>query len=131
MIELLQGSLQVNDENEDIIETYVGLQTEGSKTLTVKSNSIVVWLPSICCWDSSECALAPMGKFRRAPGIVIGRDSKRLRMWWDRIPRGRGGVGIGFGKSVASSQGLQGGRREGIISSTRRGLTSYRLDTEF
>jgi hypothetical protein len=28
--------------NEDIIETYVGLQTEGSKTLAVKSNSIVV-----------------------------------------------------------------------------------------
>jgi hypothetical protein len=83
-IVLLQGSFHLNDENEDIIETYVGLQTEGSKTLTVKSNSIVVWLPSICCWDSSECALARIGKCRRAPGIVIGRDPKRPRMWWDR-----------------------------------------------
>jgi hypothetical protein len=54
--------------------------------------------------------------------FLVGVERILRRVIFDReIPRGRGGGGIGFGKSVASSQGLQGRRRGGIISSTRRG----------
>lgn len=84
-IVLLQVSFQLDDEDKDITETHVGIQTEGSKTLAVKSKRIVVWLPSVCCSDSSECGLARNGQCRRAPGVVLGRDAKRTKKWWDRV----------------------------------------------
>ena len=71
---LLRGSFQLDDEIENTTETLVGLQIEGLKILTVRDNSIIVWFPSICCWDSSECALARKDEYRRNLGVVIPRD---------------------------------------------------------
>jgi hypothetical protein len=81
-IVLLQGSFGLDDENEVITETFVGLQTEGSKTLIVNDNSTIVWFPSVCCWDSSKCGLARKGQCLRNPGVVIPRDPKNP-MWWE------------------------------------------------
>ena len=36
-IMLFKGSIQLDDENEDITETFAGLRTEGSKTLRVST----------------------------------------------------------------------------------------------
>jgi hypothetical protein len=93
-IMLLKGSIQLDDENKDITETFVGLQTEGSKTLRVKGSTTVVWLPSVCCWDSSECALARKGHCRRAPGVVIARDPKKPKLWWEDVASDKKPVGI-------------------------------------
>lgn len=51
-IMLLKGFIWLDDQNEGITETLVGLQIEGSKTLSVKAYTTVVWLPSGCFWDS-------------------------------------------------------------------------------
>jgi len=87
-IVLLKGSFQLGDEIEDITQTYLGLEAEGSKTLMAKSDSIAVWFPSVCCWDSSECALARKGQCRIIPGVVIPRDPKNP-MWWERDQKSR------------------------------------------
>ncbi|PVH92805.1 hypothetical protein DM02DRAFT_733485 [Periconia macrospinosa] len=79
---LVKGSVRLDDENKDITEKHVGLQTRGSKTLTALSDSTVIWFPSVCCWDTSECALARKGQCRRAPGITVPRDPKNP-MWWE------------------------------------------------
>jgi len=81
-IVLLNGSFQLDDEDEDTVETCVGLETHGSKTLKVRSNSIAVWLPSICCWNTSECWLARNGQCRRVPGVIVGGDPKKPKMSW-------------------------------------------------
>ena len=91
---LLKGSIQLDDENEDITETFVGFQTEGSKTLRVGDNSTVVWLPSVCCWDSSECPLARKGHCRQAPGVVFARDPKKPKLWWENDASDQQSVGV-------------------------------------
>lgn len=79
---LVKGSVRLDDENMDITEKHVGLQTRGSKTLTALSDSTVIWFPSVCCWDTSECGLVRIGQCRRTPGVTIPREPKNP-MWWE------------------------------------------------
>jgi hypothetical protein len=78
---LVKGSIRLDDERKNITEKHVGLQTKGSKTLTVLSDSTVIWFPSVCCWDTSECALVRNGQCRRAPGTTIPRDPENPMQW--------------------------------------------------
>jgi hypothetical protein len=78
---LLQGSFRLDDENEGIADTLMAFDIEGSKTLVGGPKSIVVWFPSICCWESSKCSLARNGQCRRIPGVVIPKDPKNLQRW--------------------------------------------------
>ena len=82
MLVLVKGSFQLDDENERFTKTKIGLQTEGSKTLTVESDSIVIWFPHVCCWDPLEFALARKGQCRRNLGVISPRDSSNP-LWWE------------------------------------------------
>jgi hypothetical protein len=79
----LQGLFGLDDENEMTTDTFMAFNTEGSKTIRIGPGTTVVWFPSVCCWSSSECALARGGQCRRIPGVVIPRDPKNL-IWWEK-----------------------------------------------
>ena len=66
------------------IGTCVQLDHIGRSSHEANEKSfIVVWLPSVCYWDSSECPLARKGQCRRAPGVVIARDPKKPKLGWE------------------------------------------------
>jgi hypothetical protein len=64
-IMLLKGSIQLNDKDEDITETFVGLQTEGSKTLSVKAVAPWFGFPLSIAGISSDCLIARKGHCRQ------------------------------------------------------------------
>lgn len=80
---LLEGLFLLDDENEITTDTFMAFDIEGSKTIIIGPRTTVVWFPSVCCWSSSDCALARKGQYRRIPGVVISRDPKNP-MWWEK-----------------------------------------------
>ncbi|KAI1443219.1 hypothetical protein F5Y02DRAFT_420279 [Annulohypoxylon stygium] len=80
---LLHGRIMLDDDDRIFSGTNTAVRIQGSKTLTVCSNTAVAWNPAPCCWDVDACMRAYNGECRRL-GIGNVREEKKSR-WWKKL----------------------------------------------